>query len=179
MRHLKLNRQTVLILTKTLLLLGSAWWLAGCAGYRLGTTLPPHIRSVHVPLADNQTDEPDLESAVTRMVQQEFQRDGTLQLLDGNAADTTLQLRIQLFRLEPVLYARDDRSRADEYRLHIGVEATFVDHADDSVRLQQALVGDVVFTATAADLTSAMRDAIEPAARDLAREVVNAVISAW
>ncbi len=162
-----------------LLMVLALGFLNGCAGYRLGTTLPPHIRTVHVPLAENQTREPDLESAVTRAVLQAFQQDGTLRLQDAGTADTTLLLTIQLFRWEPVIYGREDRATADEYRLRIGVEARFIDHRDGSVRLDAALLGEATFPATTADVTSALREAIEPAAQDLAREVVNAVISAW
>lgn len=153
--------------------------LAGCAGYRLGSTLPPHIKGVHVPMAENLTDEPDLESAVTRALLQEFQRDGTLSLRDQLEADATLEVKIRLFRLEPVLYAREDRATAEEYRLLLGVEARFIDHKDGRVRLDSSITGEATFPAGASDLSAEVRGAIAPAARDLAREVVNAVISAW
>ena len=54
----------------------------GCVGlgYRLGSSLPPDIRSVYVPVFVNRTGEPRVETEATRAAKQEFQRDGTLHL---------------------------------------------------------------------------------------------------
>ena len=52
--------------------------LTGCAGYRLGTMLPPDIQSVAVPTFINRTSEPLLESETTRAAIREFQQDGSL-----------------------------------------------------------------------------------------------------
>jgi hypothetical protein len=171
----RLNRPILSLVSGLLLSL----LLSGCAGYRLGSTLPAHIRSVHVPTAVNQSAEPDIESVVTRALQQEVQRDGTLALRDAQWADTTLEVIIRTFQTEPILYTRDDRARADEYRLSISAEIRFIDHANGLDRLHQQISGEATFPASAADLTTAVRGAIEPAARDLAREIVNAIISAW
>ena len=53
---MKRMRQAMVLLIALVPLLG------GCLGYRLGTTLPPGIRSLHVPTFVNLTGEPGLES---------------------------------------------------------------------------------------------------------------------
>ena len=60
--------------------------LPGCAGYRLGSMLPPDIKLVHVPTFINKTSEPQLEIATTRFALQEFQTDGSLKLSSAEEA---------------------------------------------------------------------------------------------
>ena len=47
-----MNRLPALFLIPALML------AAGCANYRLGSTLPPDVRTVYMPTCLNQTDEP-------------------------------------------------------------------------------------------------------------------------
>ena len=96
--------------------------LTGCAGYRLGSSLPPDVRSVYVPAIINATSEPSLETEVTRAVIQEFQRDGTLRVLDKSQADVTIDVRLVKFMLEPLRYDRDQAKTAEEYRMRISAE---------------------------------------------------------
>ena len=51
--------------------------LTGCTGYRLGSMLPPEIKTVYVPTFANQTTEPLLEMEATDAVIVEFQQDGS------------------------------------------------------------------------------------------------------
>ncbi len=150
----------------------------GCAGYRLGSTLPPDVRGVYVPTIENHTGEPDLTSTLTRAVQQEFQRDGTLSLRDMDTADAIVRIQLHSFRLDSALYSRDDVRRVAEYRLTLGAEVIFVRRDSGEVLYNGIVMGDTTFAAPA-DLTAARNAALVPAARSLAREIVGAVISAW
>ena len=40
--------------------------LCGCVGYRLGSTLPPGIRTIYVPTFKNESGEPQVESETSR-----------------------------------------------------------------------------------------------------------------
>lgn len=55
--------------------LGLMCALSGCAGYKLGSNLPPGILSVAVPVFVNQTGQPSLETITTGAVIEEFQKD--------------------------------------------------------------------------------------------------------
>ena len=63
---------------------------AGCVGYRLGTTLPPGVKSVYVPSFINETEEPQVDTVATQAAIREFQRDGTVELADAETADAEL-----------------------------------------------------------------------------------------
>jgi len=50
----------------------------GACGYSFRGTLPPHVRTVAVPIFFNRTQEPGVESIITRAVVQAFATNGRL-----------------------------------------------------------------------------------------------------
>ena len=74
-----------------LLVVGQISLLCGCAGYRLGTLLPPEIKTIHVPTFVNKTREPALEAETTGAAISEFQKDGTLRITDSESFKTGLR----------------------------------------------------------------------------------------
>jgi hypothetical protein len=151
---------------------------AGCRNYFLGSTLPPDLHTISVPTFANRSGEPDIESSVTRAVLQEFQRDGALRLAPGGEGDIELTGAVVSSRLDPVRYTRSNRLATDEYRLILRAEVTAKVRATGRTLFNGVVEGDTLFRA-AGDLNTARRTAMAPATRDLAHEVVNAVLSAW
>lgn len=153
--------------------------LTGCAGYRLGSMLPPDIRTVYVPTFVNETDEPLLEVVTTRETLREIQLDGSLKIADADRADTVLTVKLKSMTLLPIDFDEDRRAQADEYRVVI----------EASLALTHALTGEVIaqsgsvsgreeFEVTG-DLTTSKDAALPEAARDLAHSIVEAVVEAW
>lgn len=154
--------------------------LSGCvSGYRLGSTLPPDIKSVHVPIVNNQTDEPLLADEVTRAVLAQVQRDGSLDIESPEAADAILRVTVTDFRLEPLGFEATDRRRVDEYRLRLIANAELVRTSSGNTLARAGdLQGRSDFELTG-DLTSGKRLGTPGAAEDLARRIVAAVTEAW
>lgn len=152
--------------------------LAGCANYQLGTTLPPHLKTIAVPSFANESGELDLEARITAATLKEFQRDGTLRVADQDTADIVLEGKIVACEFEAVRYERGASLRAEEQRMTVRFEITATERATGTVLHNGVVEGDTTFVSTG-DLTTAKRAAYRLVAQDVAHEVVNAVISAW
>jgi hypothetical protein len=150
---------------------------AGC-GYRLGSSLPPGIRTVHVPTFINRTGEPQLEVETTRATVQEFQKDGTLKVVKLGNEDAVLTVRLVSFELEPLRYERVDAKTTTEYRLKIVAEIGFKRTSNGQILIRRRVMGKSTFDPLG-DLTSAKLDAVPAAARDLAHEIVKSVVEYW
>lgn len=154
------------------LLLGS-----GCTGYRLGSTLPPGIASVHVPTFVNRTREPQIEGETTRATIQEFQRDGTLKIADSRRADAFLDVALTDYRLQPLRYEKDRAKTTREYRMLLTAELVFK-RATGEVVVRKRVVGEATFE-PGSNLPTAKQEALPRAASDLAHRIVESVVEAW
>ena len=134
----------------------------GCLGYRFGTSLPPNIRSVHVPTIENKCDEPGLELTVTRVVLQEFQREGSLRAADADKADVILKVTVTGLDLKPLRFSGDLLARA----------------TGKIIVRNDRVIGRTNFT-VAGDITAAKLRAFPIAAQDLARRIIENAVEAW
>jgi hypothetical protein len=160
------------------LLAAAALCSGGCVGYRVGSTLPPNIRSVHVPTFVNRSGEPEVDTMATRATIDELQRDGTLTVSSRQSADTILEVTIVKFKLQPVRYSSGRAKTAREYRARIAVNLVFKLKRSGEVLRKKRVEGEATFE-TGSDLSLAKRRAIPLAARDLAHDIVEAVVEAW
>jgi len=161
------------------LALGVALLLTGgCAGYRIGSTLPPGISVVNVPTFENQTSEPRLEIETTQATISEIQRDGTLSVSDFDKSDVILNVVLTGFRLEPLRYDPNRTTTTREYRLTITADLKLTYRRTKEVLTQATVQGEADFTPTG-DLSSAKREALPIAATDLAHDIVESIVEYW
>jgi outer membrane lipopolysaccharide assembly protein LptE/RlpB len=101
--------------------------LTGGCGYSigLGGNLPPHIRSVAVPIFRNNTQEPAVENTITAAVVNAFVTSGRLKVVPVDQADSILDGAITGYRLE--LIAFTPQINVTEYRLVVTVNVRFRD----------------------------------------------------
>jgi outer membrane lipopolysaccharide assembly protein LptE/RlpB len=152
--------------------------LSGCAGYRVGSTLDPAIKTVSLSIV-NQTDEPSIEVAVMKALRAELQMDGRLVVRSKETADVALTVTLNTFSLEALAYGYNEGSLAREYRMTIAASAVLADGETREVILESPVVrGETEFPYNA-DLTSSKRGSMPDAASDLARKVVSTVVTAW
>jgi len=179
---MKTSRPHLIRRTGTLLLLALS---TGCAGYRLGNTLPDGIRTVHVPPAANKTSEPLIETQVTHAVNARIMQDGTLRLERARRADATLNITLTDFRLNALAFTKikGEESRAREYRMWLTADVALVDRNGRVVAERTRVQGESTFFVFgplgAGDLSSAKRTGLPEAAADLARQLVYAVVEHW
>lgn len=159
--------------------LSLAGLLCGCAGYRLGSTLPPDIRSIYIPTFKNESGEPEAEVTATRATIEEFQKDGSLTVAgQPQAADVILEATLTSIKLEPVRYEEDDPKAAGEYRLWMSADVVLRRRGAAEAMMTRRLSGDRKFVPSG-DLSSGKRTVMPEAAADLAHDIVEAVVEAW
>jgi len=162
--------------------------LAGC-GYRLGTVLPSDIRTIAIPTFVNKTMEPGIEMSITNEIISRFQIDGTLRVKELDEADSRLDGEIIEYRREPVRYAGRDFTEVSEYRLYVRVKMMLVD-LDTGEPMWEApryVTGDTTYIRSGdiqTDEENALASPFEAEQfltleEDLARKVVDSVVSGW
>ncbi|MBA4387451.1 MAG: hypothetical protein C0404_05680 [Verrucomicrobia bacterium] len=161
-----------------LCLLGIALFSTGCLGYRLGSTLPSDIRSVHVPPFVNATTEPQLENDITQATISEFQKDSSLTIETMDRADSLLSVTLSKYELEPLRYETNDQKRANEFRMKITAVVVFTRAKTGKQLAKSTVVGESTFVA-GTDMPTDKKAALPKAAQDLARRIVQAVVEAW
>lgn len=154
------------------------FFLAGCTGYRLGSTLPPDIKKIYVPVFANKSREPLVENEATAATIAELQTDGTLKVVNAENADVILECTITAISLNPLRYNRNDVTKPNEYRLTISVSFTLKRIQDQEVICEASVIGETTFPFTG-NLVSAKQSAMPRACADLAKWIVQKAIEAW
>lgn len=152
--------------------------LTGCAGYKLGSTLPADIKTVFVPTFVNKTDEPMVETEATRATIQQLQMDGSLEVAGQDVADTILEVIITKISFHPLSFQQDSRKTAQEYRLYLTAEVLFKKAKTNQILSKKRVQGEATFF-PAGDIAAAKRLALPTASKDLAHRIVEAVVEYW
>ncbi len=163
----------------TTLLMASFLAGGGCAGYRVGSMLPDDVTSVYVATVENRSNEPLLESDVTRALLRQLQQDGSLRIATENEADAILTVVLTDYQLEAVTYRADVRTAASQYRANITASMVMRRTADQSVVAEAPrIVGHAVFDVTG-DLSSSKLTGNPNAAADLSDRIVQRIVEYW
>jgi len=153
--------------------------LPGCVGYRLGSTLPPDVKSIYVRLFINKCNEPLLEIDTTNATIAEFQKDGTLRIMPWGEADILLETTLNAMTLTPLRYDQTvDKAKPNEYRLTLQVSFVLKRAKTREVMNAADVVGESTFTFVG-NLNSSKRAAIPSASEDLAKRIVEKVVETW
>ena len=166
--------------TNLLALALAALSLTGCVGYRLGSMLPPEIKSVYIPLFVNHTGEPLIEDEATRAAIREFQKDGSLQVAgSAETADALLKVTLVDYQLAPLAYDAARATAANEYRLTLTASAVMTKTAGGEVVAESPKVqGESTFVISG-DFTSSKQSGLPVACQDLAHDLVERLVEAW
>jgi len=176
---MKINHKfTVNVCASIIILAVASSMLPGCVGYRLGSTLPEGIEVVHIPTFINKTTEPLLEVVASQAVISEIQRDGTLGVGSREKSDVILNVSVIDLRLQPLSYQKDQATTTREYRLIITASLKLTNLSSGKVMTRNVVKGETDFIPVG-DLSSAKRDALPAAAKDLARSIVESVVEYW
>lgn len=152
--------------------------LAGCTGYRLGSTLPPDIKTIYVPIFANKSREPLIENQATAATIAELQKDGTLKVVNAESADVILECTLTSISLNPLRYSRADVARPNEYRMTLSASFTLKRVRNNEMICEASVIGEATFPFVG-NLSSAKQSAMPRAAEDLAKRIVEKAIEAW
>ena len=153
--------------------------LPGCVGYRLGSMLPPDIKTISIPTFINKTAEPQIEIQTTRSAIEEIQRDGSLKIAAESQADAILQVKLTDYRIIPLVYEAQRKTAATEYRLTLYAAIVLTRRSDNTVIVENPrCYGEATFPVMG-DMSSSKRIGLPKAAADLAHDIVQKVTEVW
>lgn len=151
--------------------------LGGC-GYTLRGTLPPHIKTIFVPIFRNRTQEPGIESVVTRAVVEGFSTNGRLRVVSREQADAVLDGEVTGYTIASVAFDRDANVRL--YRLIVTVNLRLRDLRENKVLFQQDNVreqADFRVLDVVSQTISREETAVRVAASEIGRAIVSLTVS--
>ncbi|NCD32882.1 MAG: hypothetical protein EOL87_05615 [Spartobacteria bacterium] len=152
---------------------------AGCAGYKLGNTLPSDIRNIYVPSFVNQTTEPNIDTVATDATIARFQFDGSANMTDKKNADATLLVTLTGYTTEAISFENDNDAATKEYRGTLSAQVVLIRNSDQSVIMENPrITGDATFYVYG-DLANAKRTAQPDITEDLALHIVDAITQTW
>jgi outer membrane lipopolysaccharide assembly protein LptE/RlpB len=148
---------------------------AGGCGYSLRSSLPAHIKTIHVPTLENRTQEPAIESFVTQALTEAVVTSGRAQLASSErVADAVLEGSIIEYSLTSLAF--DRAANVTQYRLTIALSLTLRDRVKNEVIWRQERIQDRADFRVAGPvtLTLAREDAaLRRAAVDVSRAIVS------
>ena len=153
--------------------------LGGCASYRVTSDVPEELRTIAVPLFENETGYPEVSAIVTQHTLREFQREGTMTLKPLEHASLKLLGTVRHGETRPVRFDRSYGSRASEYRYTLIAEITLVERATGRLLLDAVEVQGTTTFLTYDDMLTGMQNAYPRIAQELARAIADTVLAAW
>jgi len=115
--------------------------LSGC-GYQMAgrgaTQLPPHLKTIAIPLFENSSTEPAIQRPFTEALRRAFITDGRLELVN-NQAGADLVLTGALTRYSVSAVAFNDVDVAIEYWVYISADVNVMDQVNNQIYLKQSL----------------------------------------
>ncbi|MFH1761328.1 MAG: LPS assembly lipoprotein LptE [bacterium] len=145
--------------------------IAGCYSFS-GSSLPAHIKSVCIPLCQNETLKPGIAEAIHESVSNEFIRTNLLRVVDKNG-DSELNITVSEYKNEP--YTFDINANVQQYKVDIVIETSFINVKNYKPIYQGKLHGIGIY-----DLASESEETgLQKAIKDITDAVVNNTVSGW
>jgi len=117
-------------------------WLASGCGYTASPALlPPHLKTVAIPVFENGTPEARLEEEITNAVILRFVQDNHLKVVDEKTANSVIHGKVTQYK--NVVFGFTNNQTSNEYRVTVAVEVTF----KDLVKNRELWSGEIVKTA--------------------------------
>ncbi len=164
--------------------------VSGC-GYTTKTSLPEHIRSVHVPSVDNKIDisseisekrpfqvyRPGLEVEMRNALIDRLVFDGHLRVAADAASDATLKTQLISFDREPLRYNANDTIQ--EFRVRVTASAQFIDKSSGSVIWSVTEISGESEYFLSGPKAASEDAAVRAALQDLVRHIVEDILEVW
>jgi len=99
--------------------------LLSCGFYSMAGSIPPHIKSIAIPLMENQTAEFGLAESITDGILEQFNDAGILSITDQNVAHSILKGTVKKISEGPYTYSKEES--VSEYRYKIDVKIEWFD----------------------------------------------------
>ena len=165
----------------------AALLFASCAGYKIGPVKPKMMADIHkiaVLTFRNDTLEPRVEVDMATTLINQFQQDGTYQIVDSKDADAILESTLDSIQRHPARTVRGNVLQTQEFILTVRGRFTLKKRDTAAVMDTRTVTGQTSFYVTgtgnvAADVNQDERQAIPLAAQDMAVQLVSQYSEGW
>ena len=162
---------------RTFLFLLPALFTCGCANYRWTSRVPEELRTVAVPVFQNKTKVAEIGPMTTQYTLREFQREGTFAIRRSGDSSIEVQGVVTAVDFKPISYTRGYGMRAGEYRAVATVEISIINKDKGTVLVSNRPCKAETTVSVQGDNLTAQRNAVPRLSAEIARQVVDAVVS--
>ena len=163
----------------TVVLATVLFFASGCSSYRLGSAVPEELRTIAVPVFENDSGFPEIDAVVTQYVLREFQREGTFKISSLDNASLKLLGKLVKSDIQSLSRDRNYGSGTAEYRYKLLAEITLVERGTGKLLIDDMQIkADTTFF-THGDMLTGLQDAQPRIAKELARAIADAVLAHW
>lgn len=147
----------------------------GCGPYSFsGSSIPSHIKSVAIPIFENETAEFGIKEKVTDALLENFISENILKISDKKNADSII--RGTIMKITDVPFTFDENEIVQEYRVTIYLNLVWHDQVKDNDLFDGKINGWGVYPANSPEERD---DGIEKAIERLITEITNKTLSGW
>jgi hypothetical protein len=159
-------------------LLAIALLLNGC-GYHLvgtGSSLPPHLKTLSIPVFSNSSSEPEIHRELTSNIIDSFITDGRLKIVRKGDSDMVMKGTLYYYDLRAVSFSSSDF--VSDYIVELGVDVVVIDKINDQPYIKNKFKTKWDYRATSdiVDTESARLAALEEAYQELGNRLVSLLI---
>ena len=122
-----------------LLLASYFFLLSGCMFYSMAGSIPPHIKSIAIPLVENQTAEFAMAETVTDNLVSKFTEENILRVTNEKGADSIMKGVILKVDDGPYTFSKEEA--VTEYRFTVSIKMEWLDAVNDKVLLTKQYSG--------------------------------------
>ena len=133
------NQLTIFHLPFSIFLFTSSFFLLSCVFYSMAGSIPPHIKSIAIPLVENQTAEFAMAETVTDNLLSKFTEENILRVTDEKIADSVLKGVILKVTDGPYTFSKEEAVTV--YRFTVRMKMEWVDVANDKILLSKQYSG--------------------------------------
>lgn len=155
--------------------------MSGCAGYTLGPSKPTimaGVESIGVPIVENQTYLPRVETLTTTAIIRHFQTDGTYRIESPSVADATLFVVIEAVNRAPARSIRGNVLGTSEFFLEVVASYRLIRERTGQEIMAGSVRGTTSFFVTG-EIVMDQEQAFPYAAEQVAKEIVNRISEGW
>jgi len=147
----------------------------GCGPYSFsGSSIPSHIKSVAIPIFENETAEFGIKEKVTDALLENFVSENILNISDNQYADSII--RGTITKITDVPFTFDENEIVQEYRITIYLNLVWHDQVRDNDLFDGKINGWGVYPA---DSPEERNEGIEKAIERLITAITNQTLSGW
>jgi len=149
--------------------------ISSCGYYSLKGSLPPHLKTVAVPLFENLTAEFGLSETLTDIITSEFVRDGSLKIADRSVADVLIEGAIVTVSDRAGAFSQDET--VQDLNVYVTVSLKVTDQVKRTMMWNERVTQFGVYDPASGP--EGRQQAYEEAFQKISQEVLNKTVSNW